>query len=136
MSVHQEDVRDQPGVLATGSEAPVAQARDFLFAPLFRALRPTSDRLSSFFSFVAQKWSTGTRWLLGWSLQGFERLFFRSHVTRASTRLSLGQSARGVASIGPNNSKMSAGASINIAEMVDIIDKALAGGMREGTAGP
>jgi len=50
--------------------------------------------------------------------------------------LTLGQSARVAASTNRDSSKMSAGASINIAEVVDIIDTALAGGMHEGAAAP
>lgn len=137
MSEHLPPTRDdqdgQPGLPTTGSEAPTPQARNHL-APLFRALRPASSYISSFFHFVTRKWSAGMRWALARSLQGFERLFLRSHAVRGSTRSTLGQSARGAASANLDSSNMSAGASINIAEVVDIIDKALAGGMREGTA--
>lgn len=127
---------DEPPQPMAGSETPTPEARSPLFAPLFRALRPASTYLSSFFAFATRTWSAGMKWVLARSLQGFERLFLRSHVVRGSTRLTLSQSARVAASTNRDSSKMSAGASINIAEVVDIIDTALAGGMHEGAAAP
>lgn len=139
MSSHPDEGHDDPAMTHTSSaQANGSQVtqnnRSFLGSLLLGLLgmRFPPAPMRTVFGFVSQKCAAGFRWMLAHTLQGAERLFFRSHVVRASTRTNLGLSARGAASTHIDGSKTSAGASTNIAEVVDIIDQALRGGMREG----
>jgi hypothetical protein len=102
-----------------------------LFAPLFHALQAISTGLSAFGSSIRRGLSASTKWVLARTLQSFERIFLRSRVVRGSTTAAVGQSAHGAKSVDRDPSRVVAGASTNIKEILGIIDQGLAGGMSE-----
>ena len=68
--------------------------------------------------------------LLTRTLHNFE-VFLRSRVVRGSIKTTVGQPALGAGSIDRDPSRVAAGASKNIKEILGIIDQGLAGGMSE-----
>jgi len=66
------------------------------------------------------------------SLQTYEGLFFRNRTVRYSTRAVVRGSAQGAGSVNKDASRTAAEASVNLDEIVGIVDRALVGGMSEG----